>query len=1145
MNKRNDSAVSRVPRRLPVHRLWSLSVCLLVAFGVVWLAGAQDSAAKQKRAKRRAAAATASRTGARRNTRTGRVARNASPAKPSERFFEPTQEEDEAGEDVEGRQKFFYLKRAYPFNTIPANARRRAWESRPRAAKGRTELLAQHEWTPIGPAPTSSFDAWGVTSGRINAIAVSPANPQLVLVGASTGGIWRSTDGGATFSPVSDTQVDLAVGSIAFAPSNPSIVYAGMGDLDNSYLGTGLLKSTDAGQTWARVSNDSLPAQALVTDVVVSPNDPNRVYVTQAASLNLNVGQIFTSGLFTSTDGGVNWTRKISGNARKIAIHPADPQTIYVAMRTIDPPGTPGLYKSTDGGANFSLAYTSPYGPSSTRDIRVAVTPADPQRVYVSVGRTIEPAEVRVEVSSDAGANWTNRGALGIDLKQFGYNTYLNVSPADANTLYVGSRDVYKSMDGGFTWANITRNFSGPAFQYNPSISNTHPDQQSFAFSTDNPNVLYIGNDGGISKSTDGGLSFQSRNQTLSLTQFVSLSLHPNDPSISYGGTQDNGTQRRLNGTSSWREFSSGDGGRNIINPTNPGMVFTTYVYGVARRYTNNGLTYSGDIATDSSFGESSDPETRRILFYPPFVGNGVDHRLYFGTYRLFICENCNDTTKRLGGLNPPTWTSPGGSFDQTKCGLPFPPSPCFDALSAIGVARSNTQIIYTGSSMGRAMVSGDGGASWTDITSGLPNRFIESITVDPNNADTAFLTVSGYAGAIDPIRGHVFKTVNRGASWTDISGNLPNTPANALLVDPLNSGTLYVGTDIGVFRSTAGGNTWETFNTGMPPVVVTAFSAQASGRIQVATYGRGAYELTTNNTTPPASVNFDAAGYNVAENGGSVRITLNRSDASLPASVAYATTDGTASDRSDYTAAIGTLRFNAGEASKSFDIFVTDDVLAESTETVNVTLSNPVNLLLGTPNAVSVQITNNDAVTGANPVKDPTFDAQFFVRQHYIDFFNREPDAAGLAFWTSQITSCATQECREIRRINVSAAFFVSTEFQETGYLVYRFYQAAFNTNEQLRLRDFLPDTQEIGRGVIVNQGAWQAQLEANKQTYANAFVARPQFTAQYGAMNNAQYVDALNANTGNSLAQGERDDLLNKLNGGQLTRAQVLRAV
>ncbi|MCA1614030.1 MAG: hypothetical protein LC800_07740, partial [Acidobacteria bacterium] len=793
----------------------------------------------------------------------------------------PTQEQEIESDDADKRENWFYFERAYPSGEIPADARRRAWESRPGREKGGKALpLSQSVWMPIGPAPTEGIApaGWGATSGRINAIAVHPTSPNVVLVGASTGGIWRSADGGANFAPVSDSQVDLAVGALAFAPSNPNVVYAGMGDLDNSYVGTGVLKSTDAGQTWGRVNDASFPAQGFVTDIAVDPTNPNRVYVTQDLSLipggAPTTGYAFLAGgVYVSNDGGVTWQRTLRGRARSLATHPTNPQIVYAATRVTDPPttGVPyGIFKSTDAGQNWSLVYASPFiDPAvpvtlQTRDIQVAVTPAAPENLYVYVGRTTNGTVIHVAVSTDGGANWSSRGTANIDRGQFGYNTYIKVSPADPNTIYIGGRDIYKATNGNQpapAWTNITKNFHNPPNYgtYNPFLSNTHPDQQAFAFDPTNANVVYAGNDGGISKSVDAGATFASLNQTLSLTQFVHLSLHPTDASVSFGGTQDNGTQRRLEGTSRWKEFSSGDGGRSVINPSDPQMVFTTYIRGRVNRHANNGLNFTGTIAETTTFESGS---AARVGFYPPLVGNGVDHRLYLGTWRLFVCTDCNDTRKcavpgptACGNPSvgipviPPSWVSPAPTTDLTKGGS--------DVLETIAVARANPNVIYTGSRQGRAMVSADGGANWTDVTAGLPNRVIKSITIDPAGTSTAYLTVSGYGS------GHVFRTTNSGASWADISNNLPNVPANAFLIDPLNASTLYVGTDIGVFRSTDGGASWDTFNTGMPPAVVTAFAAQANGRIQAATYGRGAYELSA---VPDPVVQFSAAGATVSE---------------------------------------------------------------------------------------------------------------------------------------------------------------------------------------------------------------------------------------------------------------------------------------
>ena len=227
----------------------------------------------------------------------------------------------------------------------------------------------------------------------------------------------------------------------------------------------------------------------------------------------------------------------------------------------------------------------------------------------------------------------------------------------------------------------------------------------------------------------------------------------------------------RLADSNLWFEFAPGDGGRCVINPENPSQVFTNYYRGNLFRFNDNGRSYDRQIAFTDYFGEFGD--NPRIGFYPPFVGNGVDSTLYIGTYRLFLSTN-------LGG----SWFAPGGDTDLTK-GIN---EKGVDVLSAIGVSRSNTNVIYTGSAQGRAMVTTDRGATWSDITRGLPDRFITSIAVDPNDPARAYLSVSGFKSS------HVFKTTDAGANWADVSAGLPDIPVNALLIDPFDAEKIYAG---------------------------------------------------------------------------------------------------------------------------------------------------------------------------------------------------------------------------------------------------------------------------------------------------------------------------------------------------------------
>ena len=309
--------------------------------------------------------------------------------------------------------------------------------------------------------------------------------------------------------------------------------------------------------------------------------------------------------------------------------------------------------------------------------------------------------------------------------------------------------------------------------------------------------------------------------------------------------------------------------------------------------------------------------------------------------------------------------------------------------------------------------------------------------------------------------------------------------------------------------------------------------------------------------TPAPNVVQFSASSYSVSEDCTTVTITLNRiGDTSAAVSVDYATSDVTASERRDYTTALGKLRFAAGETSKSFVVLISEDSYVEGPESFNVNLSNPSSVSLGA-SVATVQISDDLTEPASNSIDDPAT----FVGEHYHDFLNRQSDAAGLAFWTNQITSCGTdQACIQLKRINVSAAYFLSIEFQQTGYLVERVYKTAygngsgastFGGTHQLpvpivRFQEFLRDTQQIGQGVVVGQAGWETVLENNKQAFTADFVQLARFTTDFPAsMTPAQFVDALNANAGNPLSALERNQLVNDLATNAKTRAQVLRTI
>ena len=301
---------------------------------------------------------------------------------------------------------------------------------------------------------------------------------------------------------------------------------------------------------------------------------------------------------------------------------------------------------------------------------------------------------------------------------------------------------------------------------------------------------------------------------------------------------------------------------------------------------------------------------------------------------------------------------------------------------------------------------------------------------------------------------------------------------------------------------------------------------------------GQGTGTIVNDDSAAGPTIEFSQTTYGVAEQLGALTVTVARSgDAGSAASVDYATADGSAVQKSDFEYTAGTLNFNPGEVSKTFVVLLNQDSYSEGLESFNLVLSNPSGATLGAQSVSQVSITDDLAETVVNPIDD----AQTFVYTNYHDFLNREPDPAGLAFWTNQIASCGNNaQCTEEKRINVSASFFLSIESQETGYLRYLLQKESFGSNP--KYSEFMRDVQEVSRGVIVNSPGWEQKLKDNQQQFAEKWIARPEFKAVYDGLSNDAYVNALYTNAGIAAPQAEKDKLVAALNASSMNRATVL---
>ena len=736
-------------------------------------------------------------------------------------------------DDPRERQEWFYSQRAYPGNSIPPGARLNAIRQVQRidaAARARRAAVAPAaaaafnpaitndaaNWTMIGPQPTDAGTTY-VTAGRVNAIAIDPRDNNVVYIGAADGGVWKTTDGGVNWKPLTDNQPSLAMGSIAIDPNNPDTIYAGTGEENfavNSYYGAGILKSTDGGATWTNILGPFL--RDTIGSIAVQPHN-SQVLICAAGT-----------GVWRSPDAGQTWTRVLSGaSAITVVFDPSNDAIAYATLGNVRGNSANGVYRSGDGGVTWGrLAGADPAAlpTANVGRIELAVSPAAPATMFAQIQDSSTANFGRllgIYKTTDAGATWNKLPISASMALQWGnqlwYDNTIRVSPVNPNIVYAGGLQIYRSLDGGTTWTIPSS--SGP----NGVV--LHVDHHTLAFTPDG-GKLYIGNDGGMYSTTDISatrVSWTVLNNTLAITQFYpGMSIDPANPLRALGGTQDNSIQR-FDGGPSWSNVTCGDGGFTAIDPSVPGLAYSA-CQSIAIESTQN-LPLDGTWFS-TSYGLD---QTDSVQFIPPLVIDLANPQiLYFGTFRVW---RTIDGAGRWDAVSPDL----SGGLKGT--------------IKTIAVAPSDSNTLYAGTSNSKVQVSSDaqGGASahWTDRSAGLPPRTITKITVDPLDAATAYVTFSGFPASSGDPGGHVFKTTDRGATWTDVSGNLPILPVNDLVVDPDIPNTLYIGTDAGVMVSNDGGATWSSLGNGLPVVVVESLVLHRGSRVlRAATHGRSVWDI-------------------------------------------------------------------------------------------------------------------------------------------------------------------------------------------------------------------------------------------------------------------------------------------------------------
>ena len=662
-------------------------------------------------------------------------------------------------------------------------------------------------WQPVGPVNVG---------GRISDLACHPTDPNTLWIGAASGGVFQTTDGGATWFPLFDDESALSIGSLAVDANDPDVLYVGTGEPNGgggsvTYGGTGVFRTTNGGTTWTNVG---LAETRFIGRVRIDPANSNRVFV---AALGSQWSPGPDRGVYRSTNAGGTWSRVLastdSTGAVDLVIDPSNPNRVYAAMweRSRGPDylnyggPTSGIFRSTNGGDTWSeLTSGLPTG-SIVGRIGLAIAQSSPSTLYAIYADADPGFFLGVYRSTNGGDTWTqtNDGALADAYASFGWwFGNIRVAPANPNLVYVLGLDFYRTTNGGSSWS-----FAGGSM---------HVDHHALDFAADGR--LFEGNDGGLYTSTTG--TTWTHLAELPITQFYTVEVDEQIPSRRYGGTQDNGTIRTLTGADDdWSEILGGDGFRCLVDPTNNSFVYAEFQYGNLYRSTNGGSTFQS---------ASSGLTGRKNWSMPVELDPANPATLYAGTERL------HRSTNRGASWTPvsPDLTNGDGGINVV-----------FGTITTIAIAPSDTQTILAGTDDGNVQVTTNGGGTWVNVSGSLPDRWVTRVAFDPSSDAIAYVTVSGFKW--DEPFPRVFRTTNFGGTWTAIHGNLPQAPVNDLVVEPGGTGRLFVATDFGVYHTFDGGASWHATGVGLPNVVVSDLEYHSGTETLIAgTYGRSQWTL-------------------------------------------------------------------------------------------------------------------------------------------------------------------------------------------------------------------------------------------------------------------------------------------------------------
>ena len=726
-------------------------------------------------------------------------------------------------------------------------------------------LLNATTFRNIGPFRTS---AW------VTEIAVpeTPARDHLYTIYAATrtGGLWKTTNNGVTWDPISDSVEVAAVGAVAVAPSNPSVVWMGTGDQANarsSYSGKGVFKSTDAGKTWQPMG---LPDSHHIARIVIHPTNPEIVYVAA-------MGHLFSRneerGVFRTKNGGKSWDRVLyvddGTGAIDLVINRKSPDTLYAAMyekqRTpwqlvLGGPGS-GVYQTDDGGTNWRKLGGLPSG--NVGRIGLDIQQKNPNMLTVIVenlnarkegmparidacqasgargggpagggraGRAGGPVGNEVYRSEDGGRSWKKLHGDDIDVAgskaPYSFNQ-IRTNPADPSQIVVTSDSMYESRDGGKTWnCEFFRGVFG--------------DYRSIWWDEQDPLRIMLGSDGGVNVSYDGGRTgdyFLNKR----VGEVYAVGVDMDDPYNVYGGLQDHDSWKGPSNSKGgmitledWTTVGTGDGMYNQVDPTNSRWVYNSFQTGGQRRFDQ----LTGQATNIQPQRPPNTPALRYNWITPLVLSPHNPQIVYTGAQVLFRSLNRGDAWQEI---SPDLTTG-----DATRCGLNSGYVP-YCTITSISESPLTAGVIWVGTDDGKVQVTRDHGATWADVTSavasagGPADRYVSRVFASPHDAATAFVAKNGFRN--DDFRPFLYRTTDFGKTWTAISSNLIASPINVVVQDRKNPNLLIVGNDLGVWVSIDGGGGWSRLKANLPTVPVHDLTVHPrENDLVLGTYGRGIF---------------------------------------------------------------------------------------------------------------------------------------------------------------------------------------------------------------------------------------------------------------------------------------------------------------